>query len=183
MACFKIPPSALIFLSGLALFTIIGSALSQGMGDGVISTSLIKIIDKTLCLCLAAIAMDLVWSYCGILSLEHFAFFGLGGYMIGMWLIYARTETIVATSMTQAEISPTPQEVIEGIGKQNFGVVGSNEFPMIWAVAASLSWCCCSPRFGFFVWMVSISITSNGRLSVNFDPSFQFGAVIIPVSK
>ena len=65
--------------------------------------------------------------------------------MIDMWLMYARTETIVATSMTQAEISSTPQEVIEGIGTQNFGVVGSNEFPMIWAVADSLffslSWC------------------------------------------
>jgi hypothetical protein len=41
------------------------------------------------------LAMDLVWGYCGILSLGHFAFFGLGGYMIGMWLMYARTEDIV----------------------------------------------------------------------------------------
>ena len=29
--------------------------------------------------------------------------------------------------------------------------------------------------------MVSISITGSGRLSVNFDPSFHFGPVIIPV--
>ena len=140
MTSFKIPPSALIFLSGLAIFTIIVSVLSEGMGGGVISTSFIKTIGKTLCLCLAAIAMDLVWGYCGILSLGHFAFFGLGGYMIGMWLMYARTETIVATSMAQAEIPPTPQEVIEGIGTQIFGVVGSSEFPMIWAVADSLFW-------------------------------------------
>ena len=138
MTSFKIPPSALIFLSGLAIFTIIVSVLSEGMGGGVISTSFIKTIGKTLCLCLAAIAMDLVWGYCGILSLGHFAFFGLGGYMIGMWLMYARTETIVATSMAQAEIPPTPQEVSEGVGTQIFGVVGSSEFPMIWAVADSL---------------------------------------------
>ena len=138
MTSFKIPPSALIFLSGLAIFTIIVSVLSEGMGGGVISTSFIKTIGKTLCLCLAAIAMDLVWGYCGILSLGHFAFFGLGGYMIGMWLMYARTETIVATSMAQAEIPHTPQEVIEGVGTQIFGVVGSSEFPMIWAVADSL---------------------------------------------
>ena len=138
MTSFKIPPSALIFLSGLAIFTIIVSVLSEGMGGGVISTSFIKTIGKTLCLCLAAIAMDLVWGYCGILSLGHFAFFGLGGYMIGMWLMYARTETIVATSMAQAEIPSTPQEVIEGVGTQIFGVVGSSEFPMIWAVADSL---------------------------------------------
>ena len=138
MTSFKIPPSALIFLSGLAIFTIIVSVLSEGMGGGVISTSFIKTIGKTLCLCLAAIAMDLVWGYCGILSLGHFAFFGLGGYMIGMWLMYARTETIVATWMAQGEIPPTPQEVIEGVGTQIFGVVGSSEFPMIWAVADSL---------------------------------------------
>ena len=138
MTSFKIPPSALMFLSGLAIFTIIVYVLSEGMGGGVISTSFIKTIGKTLCLCLAAIAMDLVWGYCGILSLGHFAFFGLGGYMIGMWLMYARTETIVATSMAQAEIPPTQQEVIEGVGTQIFGVVGSSEFPMIWAVADSL---------------------------------------------
>ena len=123
MTSFKIPPSALIFLSGLAIFTIIVSVLSEGMGGGVISTSFIKTIGKTLCLCLAAIAMDLVWGYCGILSLGHFAFFGLGGYMIGMWLMYARTETIVATSMAQAEIPPTPQEVIDkydGIIRKSF---------------------------------------------------------------
>ncbi len=90
----------MIFLSGLAISTIIVSALSQGMWGGVILTFLIKTIGKTLCLCFAAIAMDLVWGYCGILSLGHFACFGLGGYMIGMWLMYARTETIVAKSMT-----------------------------------------------------------------------------------
>lgn len=188
MTSFRIPPSALIFLSGLAIFTIIVSALSEGMGGGVISTSFIKTIGKTLCLCLAAIAMDLVWGYCGILSLGHFAFFGLGGYMIGMWLMYARTETIVATSMAQAEIPPTPQEVIEGIGTQIFGVVGSSEFPMIWAVADSLFFTACfgggpARRFGLFVWMVGVPVAGNGRLSVNSDPSFHFGAVIIPFSK
>ena len=109
MTSFKIPPSALIFLSGLAIFTIIVSVLSEGMGGGVISTSFIKTVGKTLCLCLAAIAMDLVWGYCGILSLGHFAFFGLGGYMIGMWLMYARTETIVATMVSvRAYISHMP---------------------------------------------------------------------------
>ena len=44
MTSFKIPPSALIFLSGLAIFTIIVSVLSEGMGGGVISTSFIKTI-------------------------------------------------------------------------------------------------------------------------------------------
>jgi urea transport system permease protein len=52
--------------------------------------------------------MDLVWGYCGILSLGHFAFFGLGGYMIGMWLMYARTEDIVHRLARRAELPPTP---------------------------------------------------------------------------
>lgn len=131
-------PSVLIFLTVLALFTLLTSTLSEGMGAGIISTSMIKTLGKTLCLCLIAIAMDLVWGYCGILSLGHFAFFGLGGYMIGMWLMYARTETIVATSLANAELPATPQEVKDAIGTQIFGVVGGSEFPVIWAFADSL---------------------------------------------
>ena len=82
--------------------------------------------------------MDLIWGYCGILSLGHFAFFGLGGYMVGMWLMYARTEIIVEGALAQGAIPPTPQEVIDGIGTQIFGVVGSSEFPTIWAFSDSL---------------------------------------------
>ena len=130
--------NALIFVLVLALFTLLVTVFSEGMGGGLISTSFVKTLGKTLCLCLIAIAMDLVWGYCGILSLGHFAFFGLGGYMIGMWLMYERTRSIVENSLAQATIPPTPQEVIDGIGTQIFGVVGSNEFPIIWAFSNSL---------------------------------------------
>ncbi|MBQ65948.1 MAG: urea ABC transporter permease subunit UrtC [Marinovum sp.] len=130
--------NALIFVLVLALFTLLVTVFSEGMGGGLISTSFVKTLGKTLCLCLIAIAMDLVWGYCGILSLGHFAFFGLGGYMIGMWLMYERTRSIVENSLAQATIPPTPQEVIDGIGTQIFGVVGSNEFPIIWAFSDSL---------------------------------------------
>ena len=34
-----------------------------------------------------AVALDLVWGYCGILSLGHGAFFALGGYAMGMYLM------------------------------------------------------------------------------------------------
>jgi len=131
-------PSVLIFIGILALFTLLVSTLSEGMGAGLISTSMVKTLGKTLCLCLVAIAMDLVWGYCGILSLGHFAFFGLGGYMIGMWLMYARTKIIVASSLANADLPPTPQEVKDAIGTQIFGVVGGSEFPAIWAFADSL---------------------------------------------
>ena len=131
-------PSVLIFIGLLALFTLVATVLSEGFGVGLISTSFIKTLGKTLCLCLVAIAMDLVWGYCGILSLGHFAFFGLGGYMIGMWLMYERTRGIVVESLSGVEIPPTPAEIDAAIGNQIFGVVGSSEFPAIWAFSASL---------------------------------------------
>lgn len=131
-------PSVLWFIAALGLFTLAVTLLSEATGAGLISTSFVKTLGKTLCLCLIAIAMDVVWGYCGILSLGHFAFFGIGGYAIGMWLMYARTEGIVLESLASQTIPPTPQEISDAIGNQIFGVVGSSEFPMIWAFADSL---------------------------------------------
>ncbi|MDW4497959.1 urea ABC transporter permease subunit UrtC [Sulfitobacter sp. D35] len=132
-------PSVLWFLLALALFTLTVTVLSQSLGLGLVSTSFLKTLGKTLCLCLVAVAMDVVWGYCGILSLGHFAFFGIGGYAIGMWLMYARTEQIVATSLAAQPLPATPQEIEAAIGTQIFGVVGSSEFPALWAVADSLA--------------------------------------------
>ena len=131
-------PSVLVFLFCLAAFTLGVTVLSEGVGIGVISTSFVKTLGKTLCLCLVALAMDLVWGYCGILSLGHMAFFGIGGYAIGMWLMYARTELIVIESLANAPLPPTPEEISDGIATQIFGVVGASEFPAVWAFAHSL---------------------------------------------
>ncbi|SIT83986.1 amino acid/amide ABC transporter membrane protein 2, HAAT family [Yoonia rosea] len=131
-------PSVLWFIAILAVFTIVVTLLSEVTGVDLISTSFVKTLGKTLCLCLVAIAMDVVWGYCGILSLGHFAFFGIGGYAVGMWLMYARTEGIVIDSFAGQPIPPTPQEVSDAIGNQIFGVVGSSEFPLIWGFADSL---------------------------------------------
>jgi len=132
-------PSVLIFLALLALFTLGVTLMSEAFGPDLVSTSFVKTLGKTLCLCLVAIAMDLVWGYTGILSLGHFAFFGLGGYMIGMWLMYARTEAIVAGALANAALPPTPQEISDAIATQIFGVVGGSEFPVVWAFADSLA--------------------------------------------
>jgi urea transport system permease protein len=131
-------PSVLIFLAILSLFTLGVTVLSEGFGVGLISTSFVKVLGKTLCLCLIAIAMDLIWGYTGILSLGHFAFFGLGGYMVGMWLMYERTRQIVENSLSEGVLPPTAEEISAGIGNQIFGVVGSSDFPLIWAFADSL---------------------------------------------
>ena len=80
-------PSVLIFMAVLSIVTLVATILSEGFGVGIVSTSFIKILGKTLCLCLVALAMDLVWGYCGILSLGHGAFFALGGYAFGMHLM------------------------------------------------------------------------------------------------
>jgi len=131
-------PSVLWFLLALSLFTLGVTLLSEATGTGLISTSFVKTLGKTLCLCLIAVAMDVVWGYCGILSLGHFAFFGIGGYAVGMWLMYARTEIIVLGSLATAALPPTEKEVVDAIGSQIFGVVGSSEFPFLWGFADSL---------------------------------------------
>lgn len=131
-------PSLLIFLSILALFTILITVSSEAYGVGLVSTSFVKTLGKTLCLCLAALAMDLVWGYAGILSLGHMAFFAIGGYMIGMWLMYARTEEIVVASLLNGGLPATPEEVQQGIATQIFGVVGASDLPAIWGFAHSL---------------------------------------------
>ena len=130
--------SVLVFLLVLSLFTLAVTVMAEATGYGLISTSFVKTLGKTLCLCLIAIAMDVVWGYCGILSLGHFAFFGIGGYAIGMWLMYARTEEIVAGSLANQPLPATAQEVSDAIGTQIFGVVGSSDFPLIWSFAHSL---------------------------------------------
>ena len=129
--------SLLIFITVLLGFTLIVSVLSEAFGFGLISTSFLKTLGKALCLAIVAIAMDLVWGYTGILSLGHFAFFGLGGYMIGMWLMYERTREIVEASMSDTIIPPTQEEIIDAIGVQIFGVVGSSDFPIIWIFSHS----------------------------------------------
>ena len=52
-----------------------------------LSTYTVTLLGKYLSYALLAIALDLVWGYCGILSLGHGAFFALGGYAMGMYLM------------------------------------------------------------------------------------------------
>ncbi len=52
-----------------------------------IPTGTVVLLGKYLCYAMFAIALDLAWGYCGILSLGHGAFFALGGYAMGMYLM------------------------------------------------------------------------------------------------
>jgi len=52
-----------------------------------VPTYVMSLLGKYLCYALLALAVDLVWGYAGILSLGHGAFFALGGYAMGMYLM------------------------------------------------------------------------------------------------
>ncbi len=52
-----------------------------------IPTYVMVLLGKYLCYALLALSVDLVWGYAGILSLGHGAFFALGGYAMGMYLM------------------------------------------------------------------------------------------------
>ncbi|WP_082735839.1 urea ABC transporter permease subunit UrtC [Polycladidibacter stylochi] len=52
-----------------------------------VPSHLLPLWGKYLCYAMLALALDLVWGYCGILSLGHGAFFALGGYACGMYLM------------------------------------------------------------------------------------------------
>ncbi len=69
-----------IFVPILNLAVPAGSALH-------LSDYGIGLIGKYLCYGLLALSIDLIWGYCGILSLGHGAFFALGGYAMGMYLM------------------------------------------------------------------------------------------------
>ena len=79
-----------VFFAVLAIVAIIVPILNLATPPDSplhVSTYVVTLLGKYLCYALLAIAVDLVWGYCGILSLGHGAFFALGGYCMGMYLM------------------------------------------------------------------------------------------------
>ncbi len=82
--------SGILFLSLLSLFTIAVPCLNLMVPQGNVfhvSTYTMAIFGKYLTYALLAVSVDLIWGYMGILSLGHSAFFALGGYGMGMYLM------------------------------------------------------------------------------------------------
>ncbi|WP_153771495.1 urea ABC transporter permease subunit UrtC [Labrenzia sp. CE80] len=52
-----------------------------------VPTYAVTLMGKYLTYALLALSVDLVWGFCGILSLGHGAFFALGGYAMGIYLM------------------------------------------------------------------------------------------------
>ena len=81
---------ATIFLAVLAAIAFVVPVLNLAVPESsafYIPTYLVALFGKYLCYALLALSIDLIWGYCGILSLGHGAFFALGGYAMGMYLM------------------------------------------------------------------------------------------------
>ena len=80
-----------IALAALTLCVLIGvpifSLLVPETSMFYMSAYALTLIGKIMCFAIAALALDLVWGYCGILSLGHGLFFAIGGYIMGMYLM------------------------------------------------------------------------------------------------
>jgi urea transport system permease protein len=82
--------NAWIFLAVIALIAIVVPAMNLLAEPGSAfhaPTYAVSLIGKYLTYALLALSVDLIWGYCGILSLGHGAFFALGGYTMGMYLM------------------------------------------------------------------------------------------------
>jgi urea transport system permease protein len=75
-----------VILAG-ALLLAAGNQLALPGSTFHVPTYVISLVGKYLCYAMLALALDLVWGYAGILSLGHAAFFALGGYAMGMYLM------------------------------------------------------------------------------------------------
>ena len=79
-----------LFIALLAVIAVLVPALDllpPPSSPFYLSTYFVALFGKYICYALLALALDLIWGYCGILSLGHGAFFALGGYAMGMYLM------------------------------------------------------------------------------------------------
>jgi urea transport system permease protein len=79
-----------IFLAALAITALVVPALNLFVPQTSalhVPDYVVTLLGKYLCYALLALSVDLVWGFCGILSLGHGAFFALGGYAMGMYLM------------------------------------------------------------------------------------------------
>ncbi|AWJ84707.1 urea ABC transporter permease subunit UrtC [Azospirillum sp. TSH58] len=79
-----------VLLTVLAVLAVAVPVMALGTAPDSpwhLSTHTVALLGKYLCFALLALSLDLVWGFVGILSLGHAAFFTLGGYAMGMYLM------------------------------------------------------------------------------------------------
>jgi urea transport system permease protein len=77
----------LVVLLAVAVLVPLANTLLPPSSPFHVPTYLVSLLGKYLCFALLALSVDLIWGFCGILSLGHGAFFALGGYAMGMYLM------------------------------------------------------------------------------------------------
>jgi urea transport system permease protein len=79
-----------VFLAVLAAIAVLVPVFNLTMPPDSplhVPNYVVTLVGKYLCYALLALSVDLIWGFCGILSLGHGAFFALGGYAMGMYLM------------------------------------------------------------------------------------------------
>jgi urea transport system permease protein len=76
---------AIILAAGLAVPAL--NLLTAPDNAAHIPSYLVPLLGKYVCYALLALSVGLIWGFAGILSLGHGAFFALGGYAMGMYLM------------------------------------------------------------------------------------------------
>src|ERR1700716_1240121 len=82
--------SATVFIlavAGLGVLIPLSNLVLPAGSFFQVPTYLVALFGKYVCYAILALSIDLIWGYCGILSLGHGAFFALGGYAMGMYLM------------------------------------------------------------------------------------------------
>jgi urea transport system permease protein len=77
----------LVLVGAFAIAVPVLNLLVPASSGFHVSTYLVALFGKYVCYALLALSIDLIWGYAGILSLGHGAFFALGGYAMGMYLM------------------------------------------------------------------------------------------------
>lgn len=83
----KLALGFLIFLALIGIAVPLLNLFVPVQSSWHIPTYAMSLMGKYSCYALLALSLDLVWGFCGILSLGHGAFFALGGYAMGMYLM------------------------------------------------------------------------------------------------
>ena len=83
----KLALGFLIFLTLIGIAVPLLNLFVPVQSSWHIPTYAMSLMGKYSCYALLALSLDLVWGFCGILSLGHGAFFALGGYSMGMYLM------------------------------------------------------------------------------------------------
>jgi len=83
----KASTAFLLLLAAFAIAIPVLNLVAPANSALHIPTYFVALFGKYICYAVLALSIDLIWGYAGILSLGHGAFFALGGYAMGMYLM------------------------------------------------------------------------------------------------